>query len=74
VTLRSEEIAALASVAEVTDAVVLTTRAAAPALVELELQPPLEANARFALVTLAGRSEPPLLPLLKGLIARWLKG
>jgi DNA-binding transcriptional LysR family regulator len=74
VTLRSEEIAALVAVAEVTDTVVLTTRPAAPALVELELQPPLQANARFALVTLAGRSEPPLLPLLKGLIVGRLKG
>ena len=73
VTLRSEEIAALVAVAEVTDTVVLTTRPAAPALVELELQPPLEANARFAFVTLAGRPEPPLLPLLKGLIVGCLK-
>ena len=62
------------AVAEVTDTVVLTTRAAAPALVELTLDPPLQANARFALVTLAGRSEPPLLPLLKALIVGWLKG
>lgn len=74
VTLRSEEIASLVAVAEVTDTVVLTTRAAAPSLVELTLQPPLQANARFALVTLAGRSEPPLLPLIKGLIVEWLKG
>lgn len=74
VTLRSEEIASLVAVAELTDTVVLTTRAAAPSLVELALQPPLQANARFALVTLAGRSEPPLLPLLKGLIADGLRG
>jgi DNA-binding transcriptional LysR family regulator len=73
VTLRSEEIAALVAVAEVTDTVVLTTRAAAPSLVELVLQPPLRANARFALVTLAGRSEPPLLPLLRELIIDLLK-
>ena len=73
VTLRSEEIAALVAVAEVTDTVVLTTRAAAPSLVELVLDPPLKANARFALVTLAGRSEPPLLPLLRELIVGLLK-
>jgi hypothetical protein len=73
VTLRSEEIAALVAVAELTNAVVLTTRAAAPSLVELELAPALQANARFAVVTLAGRSEPPLLPLLKDLIVGWLK-
>ena len=73
VTLRSEEIAALVAVAEVTDTVVLTTRAAAPSLVELVLDPPLKASARFALVTLAGRSEPPLLPLLRELIVGLLK-
>jgi len=73
VTLRSEEIAALVAVAEATNTVVLTTRAAAPSLVELQLKPALQANARFALVTLAGRSEPPLLPLLKDLIVGWLK-
>ena len=72
VTLRSEEIAALVAVAEVTNAVVLTTRAAAPSLVELALQPALQANARFAVVTLAGRSEPPLLPMIKELIVGWL--
>ena len=66
-------VSALVSVAEVTNTVVLTTRAAAPSLVELELQPALQANARFALVTLAGRSEPALLPLLKGLIVGWLR-
>ena len=48
-------------------------RAAAPALVELVLDPPLQANARFALVTLAGRSEPPLLPLLRELIVDLLR-
>ena len=73
VSLRSEEIASLVAVAEVTDTVVLTTRAAAPSLVELTLDPPLQANARFALVTLGGRSEPALLPVLRGLIAEWLK-
>lgn len=68
VTLRSEEIAALVAVAEVTDTVLLTTRAAAPSLVELPLSPALGANARFAFVTLAGRSEAPLLPTVRHLI------
>jgi DNA-binding transcriptional LysR family regulator len=73
VTLRSEEIAALVSVAEVTDTVVLTTRAAASSLVELVLDPPLRATARFGLVTLAGRSEPPLLSLLREQIVALLQ-
>lgn len=61
VTLRCEDIATLASVVSRTQAVLLAVRHAAPHLVELQVEPALNASARFALVTLSGRSEPPLL-------------
>ena len=61
VNLRSEEISSLLDVARQSDTVVLTIRAAAPDLVELPLSPPLNAKARFGLVTMASRTEPPLL-------------
>lgn len=68
VTLRCEEIAALVEVARHSDAVVLTVRAAAPELVELDVRPALALRARFGLVTLAGRAQAPALPLVRGLV------
>ncbi|MEY3782750.1 MAG: HTH-type transcriptional activator CmpR, partial [Pseudomonadota bacterium] len=59
VTLRSEEISSLLDVARKSDAVVLTIRASAPDLVELPVSPPLNVKARFGLVTIASRTEPP---------------
>lgn len=50
----------------------LAIRAAAPALVELPLAPPLQGTARFGLVTLARRTEPPGLALLRELMAHRL--
>jgi DNA-binding transcriptional LysR family regulator len=61
VNLRSEEISSLLDVVRNTDAVVLTIRASAPDLVELPMQPALNAKARFGLVTVASRTQPPLL-------------
>jgi len=62
VTLLSDEISHLVALAQDSDAVVLAIRAAAPQLVALPLTPPLDARARFGLVTLAGRAQPPFLP------------
>lgn len=68
ITLRCEDIATLVQVVASSDAILLAVRAAAPDLVELPVTPPLDATARFGLVTLVGRSEPPLLGVLRGLI------
>ena len=73
VTLRSDDVGALVEVATATDAVLLAARAAAPGLVELDLQPPLQATARYGLVTLAGRSPAPLLPHLRDLAREHLR-
>ncbi|MHB1124444.1 MAG: LysR family transcriptional regulator [Ramlibacter sp.] len=67
VTLRCEEIASLAEVVRASDAVLLAIRAAAPDLVELPVKPDLAIKARFGLVTLAGRVEPPSLSILREL-------
>ena len=68
VTLRCEEIPSLVEVARRSDTVLLAIRAAAPDLVELDMQPALAAMARFGLVTLARRSEPPALAMVRELI------
>ena len=73
VNLRCEEISSLLEVARHSDTVVLTIRAAAPDLVELPLSPALNVNARFGLVTIAARTEVPLLPKVRALMARVLK-
>lgn len=73
VNLRSEEISSLLEVARTSDAVVLTIRASAPDLVELPLTPPLNTKARFGLVTIASRTEPPLLDKVRALMHEILK-
>lgn len=73
VTLRCEEIPSLVEVAQRSDAVLLAIRAAAPGLVELKMQPALAAAARFGLVTLARRSEPPGLGLVRDLMTQLLR-
>lgn len=67
VSLRCEEIASLIEVVRASEAVLLAIRAAAPDLVELPLRPALAGTARFGLVTLAGRAEPPSLAILRTL-------
>lgn len=75
VTLRCEEISSLLDAARATDAIFLGIVAAARApiargeLVELPLAPPLASTARFALVTLAGRTEPPAMRVLRAFVA-----
>lgn len=69
VTLRCEEIASLVRTVERSDAVLLAVRAVGPHLVPLRMQPPLDGTARFGLVTLARRTPPPTLGLLRALMA-----
>ena len=73
VNLRCEEISSLLEVARHSNTVVLTIRAAAPDLIELPLSPALNVNARFGLVTIAARTEVPLLPKVRALMGRVLK-
>lgn len=73
INLRSEEISSLLDVARQSDTVVLTIRAAAPDLIELPMSPPLNAKARFGLVTIASRTEPPLLGKVRTLMGDVLK-
>lgn len=68
VTLRCEEIPSLVEVVRRSDAVLLAIRAAAPDLVELPLKPAMNATARFGIVTLARRAEPPALPIVRKLV------
>ncbi len=69
VTLRCEEIPSLVEVVRHSDAVLIAIRAAAPDLVELVLKPAMNATARFGIVTLARRAEPPALPIVRKLVA-----
>lgn len=68
VTLRCVEIPSLVDVVRHTDAVLIAIRAAAPDLVELPMKPAMNATARFGIVTLARRAEPPALPIVRKLI------
>lgn len=68
VSLRCEEIPSLVEVARQCDAVLIAIRAAAPDLAELTLKPAMNATARFGIVTLARRAEPPALPIVRKLL------
>jgi DNA-binding transcriptional LysR family regulator len=76
--LRCEEVSSLIDTARSTDAIFLGIRAAARAaiacgeMVELPVQPALDASARFGLVTLAGRTEGPAMPLLRQFVKEHL--
>ena len=73
VNLRSEEISSLVDVVRKSDAVLLAIRASAPDLVELSMSPPMNAQARFGLVTIASRTEPLLLGKVRALMGAILK-
>ncbi|MGV0961224.1 MAG: LysR family transcriptional regulator [Limnohabitans sp.] len=73
VNLRCEEISSLLDVVRHSNAIVLAIRAAAPDLVELPVTPALNAKARFGLVTIAGRTEAPLLPKVRALMETIMK-
>lgn len=64
----SDEISHMVQVTEQTDTILLAIRACAPHLVELPLQPPLRAQARFGLVTIANKAEALFLPEIRRLM------
>jgi DNA-binding transcriptional LysR family regulator len=78
-TLCCEEIASLIETVRHTNAIYLGICAAARAdllageLVELPVHPSLSARARFALITLAGRTENPAIGFLRGFVAKHLR-
>ncbi|MDO8903691.1 LysR family transcriptional regulator [Hydrogenophaga sp.] len=74
VTLRCDETQSIVEVARHSLAIVLTAEAAAPGLVPLDISPPLNAAARFGLVTLAQRQEAPALRLLREQLPEWVDG
>ncbi len=74
VTLRCDETLSIVEVARLSHAIVLTADAAANGLVRLDMTPPLEATARFGLVTLAQREEAPALRILREQLPCWIQG
>ena len=78
VSLRSDDVMSLISTVTQTDAVFLGVMAAASEglesqrLVEIDLKPKLIANARFALVTLAGRTEAPSMAHFRQFVSKQL--
>jgi hypothetical protein len=73
VTLRCEEIPSLVELTRHTDTVLIAIRAAGIDLEELTMKPALDSTARFAIVTLAGRSEAPALPIVRRLVQDLLR-
>lgn len=74
VTLRCDETQSIVELARRSFAIVLTAEAAAPGLTRLPMHPPLDATARFGLVTLARRQEAPALRILRDQLPRWVNG
>lgn len=76
-TIQSEYIPSLLEAICQTDAIFMGVLAGARALlqagrlVELPTQPPLQVDGRYALVTLAGRTETPALQIVRALIGEW---
>ena len=64
----TDEIAHLVTLTLQSDAVLLAIRAAGPMLAEIRIDPPLAANARFGLVTVANRAEAIYLPEIRRLM------
>lgn len=71
VTLRSDETLNIVEVARRSHAIVLTANAAAEGLVPLDMSPPLNATARFGMVTLSRRQEAPALRILRQWLQDW---
>lgn len=70
----SDEISHLIELAEHSDTVALVIRACGPRLTELQVHPPLKANARFGLVTIANKAQALYLPEIRKLMAQALHG
>ncbi|OUM04385.1 LysR family transcriptional regulator [Variovorax sp. JS1663] len=73
VSVQCEEVPSLVEVVRRSDAVLLAIRAAAPDLVELRMDPPLDGVARFGLVTLRRRTEAPALGILRALMQELMR-
>ena len=73
VTLRCEEVPSLVELTRQTDTVLIAVRAVGPDLMELPMKPAMNATARFAMATLAGRTEAPALPIVRQLMAQLLR-
>jgi DNA-binding transcriptional LysR family regulator len=73
VSLRGDDTAGLVEVARQSDTIVLTINAAGRDLHHLAVQPPLNATARFGLVTLADRTQAPALGLVAEMMRQVLK-
>jgi DNA-binding transcriptional LysR family regulator len=73
VTLRCDELSSLIEVARSSDTVLLAIRGAAPDLRVIAMHPGLAAPARFGLVTLAGRTDPPALRFVRELMDECLR-
>lgn len=71
VTLRSDETLNIVEGARRSHAIVLTANAAAEGLVPLDMSPPLNATARFGMVTLSRRQEAPALRILRQWLQDW---
>lgn len=71
ITLRCDETTSILDLARQADVIVLTVKAVAADLVELQVAPRLRATARFGLVTLSGRQEAPALRIVQGLLGEW---
>lgn len=74
VKLSSDELSHLIEVTRHSDAIVLAIRAAGPDLVPLNVSPALQATARFGLVTVARRAQPPFLSEVRQLMQQVLQG
>ncbi|MEY4699589.1 MAG: hypothetical protein RIR85_1009 [Pseudomonadota bacterium] len=61
INLKCNEISSLIDICRETDTIALAIRKAAPDLVELNMLPPLDTNAKFAFVTVRNRSQTPFL-------------
>jgi DNA-binding transcriptional LysR family regulator len=72
VNVRCEDVASLVDVAHRSDAVLLSIRASGPDLIELPMTPPMAISARLGLVTLARRTSPESLSLVRELMSRLL--
>ena len=71
--MRGEDVASLVEVAQRSDAVLLSIRGAGSGLVEVPMDPPMTVSARLGLVTLARRTAPPTLSVVRALIERLLR-
>ncbi len=78
-TLQCEDVTSLLDTVAVTDAIFLGIAAAARAgiaagtLAEIRVEPPLRAGARFACITLAGRTEAPAMSILRAFVDERLR-